>query len=152
VITAGASDTGGTIASNDDINAPWSAYGYTNDGFMKPDVGAPGRYIVGPVPPSATLMTDKPANIVGAGYMQLSGTSFSAPVVAAAAEYVLAMHPSWTPDQVKGALMATAASAPSAASRSLGVGEVKAQAAASMIAPPNPNKALDAFVKPDPAG
>jgi serine protease AprX len=152
VITAGAADIEGTISANDDVNAPWSAYGYTNDGFMKPDVGAPGRYIIGPVPPASTLVTEKPTNVVGTGYMQLSGTSFSAPVVAAAADYVLAMHPTWTPDQVKGALMATAASVPTAAARSLGVGEVKAQAAASMTAPPNPNKGLNAFLMPDPNG
>jgi subtilisin family serine protease len=152
VITAGAADIEGTIASNDDVNAPWSAYGYTNDGFMKPDVGAPGRYMIGPVPPGSTLVTEKPANVVGSGYMQLSGTSFSAPVVSAAAAYVLAMHPTWTPDQVKGALMATATAAPSAAARSLGLGEVKAQAAATLASPPNPNKALDAFVNPSATG
>jgi serine protease AprX len=152
VITAGAADTEGTIASNDDVNAPWSAYGYTNDGFMKPDVGAPGRYMIGPVPPSSTLVTERPTNVVGTGYMQLSGTSFSAPVVAAAADYVLAMHPTWTPDQVKGALMVTATPAASAAAKSLGVGEVKAQAAANLLAPPNPNKGLDGFLRPDPNG
>jgi serine protease AprX len=152
VITAGASDIEGTISSNDDVNAPWSAYGYTNDGFLKPDVGAPGRYIVGPVPPLSTLVTEKPLNVVGSGYMQLSGTSFSAPVVSAAAAYVLAIHPTWTPDQVKGALMATATGAPSAATRSLGVGEVKAQAAAALASPPNPNKGLDTYLKADPNG
>jgi hypothetical protein len=37
---------------NDDTTAPWSAYGYTYDGFAKPEIGAPGRYMVGPVPPA----------------------------------------------------------------------------------------------------
>src|SRR6266498_2257641 len=132
VITAGAADIEGTLASSDDIAAPWSAYGYTVDGFLKPDVGAPGRYIVGPVPPTSTLVAERPASVVAPGYMQLSGTSFAAPVVAAAAAYVLALHPSYTPDQVKGALMLAAVAPPSAA--------------------PNPNLALDTFVISEPAG
>jgi subtilisin family serine protease len=152
VITAGAADIEGTIGSSDDVAAPWSAYGYTLDGFMKPEVGAPGRYIVGPVPTISTLTTERPGSVTSPGYMQLSGTSFSAPVVAAAAAYVLARNPSFTPDQVKGALMAAAVSPPSAAPGSLGVGEIKADKAAALTSPPNPNLALNKFVVSDPAG
>ena len=36
------------------------------------------------------------------------GTSFAAPIVAGAAATMLSRHPDWTPDQVKGALMASA--------------------------------------------
>jgi hypothetical protein len=43
VITVGASDTGKFLSTNDDVAAPWSAYGYTLDGFAKPDLAAPGR-------------------------------------------------------------------------------------------------------------
>src|SRR2546430_4956256 len=75
VITAGAVDLNGTTKLDDDFNAPWSAYGYTPDGFAKPDVAAAGRYMVGPVPPGSTLTTEKPGNVVDPGYMQLSGTS-----------------------------------------------------------------------------
>ena len=50
VITVGASDTGRSVSTWDDVAAPWSAYGYTLDGFAKPDLAAPGRYMVGPVP------------------------------------------------------------------------------------------------------
>ena len=46
--------------------------------------------------------------------MQLSGTSFSAPVVAGAAAQILAGHPSSTPDQVKGALMVVGQAVPNA--------------------------------------
>jgi serine protease AprX len=152
VITAGAADIEGTMAASDDIAAPWSAYGYSLDGFMKPDVGAPGRYIIGPVPTSSTLTAERLTSVTSPGYMQLSGTSFAAPVVAAAATYVLALHPSWTPDQVKGALMATATSTPAAAPNSLGVGEVKASKAANATSAPNPNLALNKYVVSDPAG
>ena len=52
VITVGAIDLGNSVRANDDTVAPWSAYGYTPDGFYKPDVAAPGRYMVGPCPPA----------------------------------------------------------------------------------------------------
>ena len=38
VITVGASDTGKSVSTNDDTSAPWSAWGYTLDGFAKPDI------------------------------------------------------------------------------------------------------------------
>ena len=38
-------DLNGTPTNrSDDFAAPWSAFGYTLDGFAKPDIGAPGRY------------------------------------------------------------------------------------------------------------
>jgi serine protease AprX len=146
VITVGAVDIGKKMDRADDASAPWSAYGYTLDGFAKPDIAAPGRYMIGAVQPGSTLATERGANVVSSGYMQLSGTSFAAPVVAGAAAYVLALHPTWTPDQVKGALMLTARPAKLVTDYSLGVGEVNALAAALVSRPPNPNAGLDKFV------
>jgi subtilisin family serine protease len=80
--------------------------------------------------------------------MWMSGTSFAAPIVAGAAAALLAAHPDWTPDDVKGALMLTAAPAADRAGRALGVGEVKAAQAAAVEDPPNPNLALQRFVVP----
>jgi serine protease AprX len=152
VMTVGAVDLGGTIGVGNDAAAPWSAYGYTYDGFAKPDIGAPGRYMVGPVPPTSTLVAWKPLNVTTPGYMQLSGTSFAAPVVAGAAQQLLVRHPTWTPDQVKGALLATARKAPNAVPGSIGAGEVNAGKAATLTSPPNPNLALDKFLVPGPSG
>jgi serine protease AprX len=147
VITVGAADLGGTVKANDDSAAPWSAYGYTYDGFAKPDLGAPGRFMIGPVPTAATLTSERADRVVSPGYMQLSGTSFAAPVVAGAAASMLALHPSWTPDQVKGAIMLTAKPVPEAVPLSLGVGELNAGKAAQKVSnPPNPNKALNQFL------
>jgi serine protease AprX len=151
VITVGASDlnnTPGTAA--DDFAAPWSAFGYTLDGFAKPDIGAPGRQLVAPVPALSTMAREHPERMTANNYMWMSGTSFAAPIVSGVAALVLAHHPNWTPDQVKGALMLTAQR--TAAGTALGVGEVNAKAATQVSSPPNPNVALNQFVGSDGAG
>jgi serine protease AprX len=153
VITVGAIDLGGNPGMGNDEAAPFSAYGYTYDGFHKPDLVAPGRYMVGPVPPTSTLVSQKPANVTRPGYIQLSGTSFAAPIVSGTAAQILARHPSWGPDQVKGVVMITARQAPNAAPGSTGAGELAASKAAGYSkTPANPNKALEEFLVPDPAG
>jgi serine protease AprX len=151
VITVGAADVGSSSGLWDDSMAPWSAYGYTADGFRKPDLAASGRYMVGPVPSGSTLASERPGNVVSTGYMRLSGTSFSAPVVAGAAAQLIARHPDWTPDRVKGALLATARSIGSNRGAA-GFGEVNVSAAANVTNPPNPNAGLNRFLVGDPAG
>jgi serine protease AprX len=80
--------------------------------------------------------------------MQLSGTSFAAPVVSGAAAMLLGQHPSWTPDQVKGALMLTASKEPKVKLGQLGVGDVNVASARNLHVwkVPNPNAALEQFV------
>ena len=152
VVTVGAVDDYGSSNAGDDFNAPWSSYGYTVDGFAKPEVAAPGRYMIEWVPPGSTLAAERPDAVVSDG-MQLSGTSFAAPVVSGIAADLIGMHPTWTPDQVKGELMRSATPLYSASPLSAGVGEVNIQKAVQdKGAPPNPNAALDAFLVPDPAG
>jgi serine protease AprX len=151
VITVGASDTGKSVATNDDVAAPWSAWGYTLDGFAKPDIAAPGRFMVGPVPVTSTLYSERPDHVVDPGYMELSGTSFAAPIVSGISALILGQHPSFTPDQVKGALMLGAKPLPSAADLSEGVGEVNAARSIELATPPTANKALNQFIVADPA-
>jgi len=153
VITVGAIDLEGSVNVRNHEVPSWSAYGFTKDGFRKPEISAAGRYIIGPVPIGATLKTAKPANVVAPTYMRLSGTSFASPIVAGAAAQVLARHPSWTPDMVKGALMARARYVPEEGlTGAAGVGEVNASRSAAMSKAPNPNLALNRFVVPDPLG
>jgi serine protease AprX len=146
VITVGAIDIGSSPSASDDTVAPFSAYGYTRDGFYKPDVSAPGRYMVGPIPSGSTIGALKPTNLVGTDRIQLSGTSFSAPVVSGTVADMLSRHPNWSPDQVKGALMRTARAVRSGNRKAAGLGEITASRAVQSNFAPNPNKGLDRFV------
>jgi serine protease AprX len=153
VITVGALDLRGS-ASADRASVPdWSSWGYTYDGFAKPELSAPGRSLLGPIPAGSTLAQQRPAQLVHSPdglYMRLSGTSLSAPIVSGIAADILALHPRFTPDQVKGALMASARPVSRETSFSAGVGEPWAPRAVSSWSQPNPNRALDAFLVPGP--
>ena len=50
VITVGALDLHNSTSPDRATVAPWSSWGYTYDGFAKPELSAPGRAITGPVP------------------------------------------------------------------------------------------------------
>ena len=149
VITVGALDQHMTSDPSDDTVPFWSAYGMTMDGFHKPDLSAPGRYMVAPVPATAAIPASVPDRVLEPGYMWMSGTSFSTPVVSGAAAQILARHPNFTPDQVKGALMLSANYLPNDAAMAAGVGEIDAGVAASIDNPPNPNEGFSAFLKTD---
>jgi serine protease AprX len=109
VVTVGAADIMGTLSQSDDQVAPWSSYGITQDGFSKPDLIAPGRYIVSPLASGGSTLAKRfPDRIVDTSYLWLSGTSMSAPIVAGVAAIIFEQYPSWTNDQVKWLLMHTA--------------------------------------------
>jgi serine protease AprX len=152
VITVGALDQHSTYAAGDDTAPSWTAYGHTLDGFEKPELAAPGRYLIGPVPVGSKLFATFPDRVVDptGGFMWMSGTSFAAPIVTGAAAWAAFRHPDWTPGQIKGALMLTARALPTVG-LAAGVGEVDATAAATLAAAPNADENLDAFVVTDPA-
>jgi subtilisin family serine protease len=77
--------------------------------FLKPDVAAPGvNILAGQTPDAQSPATSGPP---GNLFQLLSGTSMAAPHVAGAALLVKALNPTFTPGQVKSALMTTAVTA-----------------------------------------
>jgi serine protease AprX len=108
VITVGAADDQGTKTTTDDVQATWSSRGITQDGVSKPDVLAPGAHIVSTLAPGSTFASACASCVVSNDYFQASGTSMAAPIVSGVAADLLASHPSWTPDMVKGAIASTA--------------------------------------------
>jgi len=72
--------------------------------WLKPDVTAPGIHILaGNTPTLESPDGGPPGNL----YQAISGTSMSSPHAAGSAALVAALHPSWTPGQIKSALMTT---------------------------------------------
>ncbi|HZE29582.1 MAG TPA: S8 family serine peptidase [Gaiellaceae bacterium] len=155
VITVGALDLHNSANPERTDPAPWSAWGYTLDGFAKPELSAPGRAITGPVPAGSTLAGEKPSQVIhtpAGTYMTLSGTSLSTPIVSGIAAALVTLDPTLSPDQVKGALMLKARALRKVRNLAAGVGEAYAPGAASVSSPPIPNRALDAFLIQDPDG
>ena len=108
VITVGATDTDGTTDDSDDTIPDWSSQGTTQDGYAKPDVYAPGDHIVTTLAPNSYFSGQCPSCIVGDSYFQVSGTSLAAPVVSGIAADLIADHPGWSPDRIKGAIVDSA--------------------------------------------
>ena len=102
--------------------------------------------MVGPIPTGSTIAAQKASNLVGSDRIQLSGTSFAAPIVAGTVAQMLARHPSWTPDQVKGALMRTARKVSNGNPKAAGLGEITASRAVTATYAPNPNVGLERFL------
>jgi serine protease AprX len=108
VITVGATDDQGTVATTDDTLAGFSSYGVTQDGVTKPDFVAPGRRIITTLAPNSSFALNYPSFLVGSQYIQLSGTSVAAPVVSGVAALYIESNPTVRPGLLKGVLLATA--------------------------------------------
>ena len=91
-------------AANGDVMASFSSRGENPSvpGVVKPDVTAPGVDIL------AAFNTPVGGDGQPAEYNVISGTSMSGPHTAGAGALLRALHPDWTPDQVRSALMTTA--------------------------------------------
>jgi serine protease AprX len=93
---------------SDDHIPSFSAAGPTYEGFVKPDLMAPGGHIVGLMSDKSRLAKDHPNQKLDKDYYKLSGTSMSVAQVSGVAALMLARDPNLTPDQVKYRLLASA--------------------------------------------
>jgi serine protease AprX len=93
---------------SDDYVAPFSAAGPTLDGFVKPDVLAPGAHMVSTMLPSSIIAKKHQANRISNQYFSMAGTSQSAAVVSGVSALILSNNPDLTPDEVKYRVMYTA--------------------------------------------
>ena len=129
VITVGAVDDMGTVGTGDDVVPNFSSRGPTAaDGLAKPDVTAPGAHLVSLAAPGAAVTTAFPSTMP-APYRRGSGTSMSNAVVSGLVADILSANPTWTPNRVKFALMATARNDASNDWMSVGAGLVDGSAA-----------------------
>jgi hypothetical protein len=116
VITVGAVDQQRTPGYwSDDTMPVWSAAGPTYDGFVKPDIVAPGVNIItfmykNPLDMSLSqqIVQQHPDNAETDSLFRMNGTSMSTAVASGVATLVIQANPDLTPDQVKYRLMATA--------------------------------------------
>ncbi|MDX6481373.1 MAG: hypothetical protein QOG85_1883 [Gaiellaceae bacterium] len=92
-----------------DVMASFSSRGPEGD-WIKPDVTAPGvQVLAGTTPqPDQTTADNGPA---GNLYMAIAGTSMASPHSAGVSALVKAVHPDWTPEEIKSALMTSSTQA-----------------------------------------
>lgn len=109
VITVGAITDNFTPANPaDDRLASFSSAGPTYEGFVKPEVVAPGGHIWSLMSTSARIAQEHPSYQNDGDYFTMSGTSQAAAVVSGAAALLLQAEPGLKPDAVKCKLMASA--------------------------------------------
>jgi subtilisin family serine protease len=94
---------GTKVAGQGDVMASFSSRG-PGGNFIKPDVTAPGvQILAGQTPVTESPLEGPPGNY----FQAIAGTSMSSPHVAGSALLLKALNPTWTPGQIKSALMTT---------------------------------------------
>jgi uncharacterized repeat protein (TIGR01451 family) len=90
-----------------DVMASFSSRGGPGQtlGISKPDITAPGVQILAGHTPMTADVAGGPD---GELFQAIAGTSMSSPHTAGSAALIKALHPDWTPGQIKSALMTTA--------------------------------------------
>ncbi len=108
VITVGSiSDAFTKSKKDDDYLSSYSGVGPTIDGFVKPDVIAPGGHLLGLMPPNSQLAQQHPEFHDGLDFFIMSGTSQAAAVASGVVALMLDADPTLSADDVKCRLMST---------------------------------------------
>jgi serine protease AprX len=109
IITVGAMTDNYTPSySSDDKLATFSAAGPTVEGFVKPEIVAPGGHLSGLMAFDTQIVQEHPEFHDGGRYFEMSGTSQAAGVVSGVVALMLTQDPTLTPDDVKCRLMDSA--------------------------------------------
>jgi serine protease AprX len=134
VVTVGATDDRRTMSLDDDRLPNFSGRGPTAEGGAKPDVVAPGTGVVSLRAPGSTVERLAPGG-VDATYRRGSGTSMATAITSGVAALVHEANPTWTNEQVKAALRATARPVATQLPYDVGRGHLDAYAAARLATP-----------------
>ena len=110
IITVGAmSDSDTPTNGADDRLASFSSSGPTFEGFVKPEVVAPGGHITGSIPFDGWIPMLHPDSMLDSErQFKMSGTSQATAIVSGIVALMLEKDPTLTPDAVKCRLMASA--------------------------------------------
>ena len=97
-------------AGQGDVMAAFSSRGGPGQslGISKPDITAPGVQILAGNTPLGVWQGDGGMGPLDEWFQAIGGTSMSSPHIAGSAALIKALHPDWTPGQIKSALMTTA--------------------------------------------
>ncbi|MBU2968040.1 S8 family peptidase [Pseudoalteromonas sp. C2R02] len=150
IITVGAmTDNYTPDDRSDDKLTSFSSAGPTVEGFVKPDLVAPGGHMRGLLPANTRLARSHPEAHDGDKYFTMSGTSQATAVVTGVVALMLSNDPTLTPDDVKCRLVTTAQPAvlkdgtPAYSVFQQGAGLVNAQSALKSQQTQCANQALD---------
>ena len=90
------------FTNGQDILAGFSSQGPTNSATLKPDIASVGVNVL-----SSVTCVDKGPDCPGdgSGWAFFQGTSMATPHIAGSAAVLLALHPDWSPAQIKSALV-----------------------------------------------
>lgn len=109
IITVGAmTDNYTPDELSDDKLAIFSSAGPTVEGFVKPEIIAPGGHMSGLMAQGTQIVSDHPEFHDGGRYYEMSGTSQATAVVSGVVALMLTADSTLTPDEVKCRLVASA--------------------------------------------
>ena len=145
VITVGASNDEGSVATGDDRVPIFSGRGPTrSNGLAKPDIVSPGVHTISlRSPGSAIDQKFGSTATVDGSYFRGTGTSMSTATVSGVVAQILQRNPTLTPDQVKSRLISTARPIAETDARASGRGLVDAYAAATSTSTASANQGVE---------